>query len=132
MKSNAFVQEKVEVRDPRSFTDLGEFMGSFLGSAQHLIQAERSHLTFMVTKRTAEAVRKVTGSLGAIVFFGMAVLFASVACAIWIGRELESDILGFLIVAGAYVVAGIVFGSLWKGAAGKRFMTGLINSFHGH
>lgn len=120
------------MRDPRTITDLGDFMDSFMGSTREVISAERNYLTFMITKRTAEAVRKVTGSLAGFVFYGLAILIASVGWAIWLGRRLDNVVLGFMAVATGYVIAGILFSLLWKGAAGKRFITGLINSFHGH
>jgi hypothetical protein len=129
MKSNASTHD---TRDPRSITDLGDFMDSFVGSTRSLISAERSYITFMATKRTAEAVRLVTGSLAAFVFYGLAIFLASVGWAIWLGRHLDNVVLGFLYVAGGYVLAGLVFGVLWRGAVGKRFITRLINSFHGH
>ena len=117
---------------PRTITDPGEFMDSFLGSTRNLIQAERDHITFLVTLRTAEAVRKVAGSLAAFVFYGIAVLIASLGFAIWLGRELDNVVLGFTLVAAGYVVIGVVFGLLWKGLLGNGFITGLINRIHGH
>lgn len=131
MKSNGTAQETA-MRDPRTITDLGDFVESLMGSTREVISAERSYLTFMITKRTAEAVRKVTGSLASFVFYGLAILIASMGWAIWLGRRLDNVVLGFMAVAAGYVLAGIIFSLLWKGAAGKRFITGLINSFHGH
>jgi hypothetical protein len=131
MTSHGTAQD-ITVKDPRSITDLGDFMDSFVGSTRSLISAERSYITFMATKRTAEAVRKVAGSLAAFVFYGLAVLIASLGWAIWLSDRLGSALLGFVCVAGCYVLVGLVFGALWKGAMGKRFIVGLINSFHGH
>ncbi len=125
-------EQDIPVIDPRSITDLGEFMDSFMGTTKTLIRAEREHITFLVTKRTSEAARKVTGSLAAFVLYGVAVLLVSFGGAIWVGRELDNVVLGFGIVAVGYVIAGVFFGIFWKGSLGERFVTNVMNSFHGH
>lgn len=119
------------VTDPRSITDLGDFLDSFVGTTRNMISAEREYITFLVTKRTAEAARKVAGSLAGFVLYGLAVLLISIGGAIWIGRELDNVVLGFVIIAAGYVISGIVFGVLWKGPFGERFVTDIMNSFHG-
>ena len=123
---------EIQVKDPKSITDLGEFLESFAGSTKSLVSAERSYITFLATKRIAEAVRTVAGSVIGFVCYGLAVLIASLGLAIWLGREWDNVLLGFLCVAGGYVLIGMIFGALWKGAVGKRFIVSLINGSYGH
>jgi hypothetical protein len=120
------------VQDPRTITDLGEFVDSLVATTKGTIRAERDHLSFMLAKRVADTVRKLTGSLASVMLFGLALLMASICGAYLLGQELGNIAWGFGIMAGAYVVLGIVFGSLWKGSLGKSFTVDLINSFHGH
>ena len=124
-------ESEIPFVDPRHITDLGEFMDSFMSTTKTLISTEREYITFLVTKRTAEAARKVAGSLAAFVFYGLAVLLASIGCALWLGSELDNVVLGFGIVAVGYVILGVVFGIAWNGSFGERFITRIINSFHG-
>lgn len=131
MDSNA-TDTGIPVTDPGAITDLGEFVDSFMGTTKSLISAEREYITFLVSKRTAEAVRLVAGYMATFVFHGAAVLLVSLGCAYWLAQELDNVVLGFACVAGGYVLLGIVFGVLWKGGLGRRFVTGLMNKFHGN
>lgn len=118
--------------DPRTITDLGEFVDSLVASAKGTIRGEREHLTFMLSKHVAETLRRITGSLAAFVLYGLALLIASVGGALWLGNELGDVALGFGCVALFYLVLGVVFGVLWKQFWGKQFVVNLINSLHGH
>ncbi len=119
-------------RDPRTIADLGDFVDSFVGSAKGAIRSERDYVAFMVARRAAEATGKVVGSVATYLLTGLMVFLASVGLAIWLGRELGDVVYGFGIVAAFYGLLALVFSMLWKGALGKRFTVGLINSFHGH
>ncbi len=119
-------------RDPRTIADLGDFVDSFVGSAKGALRSERDHIAFMVAKRSAEATGKLVGSIAAYVLSGLMMLFASLGVAIWAGRQLGDVVYGFGIVAAFYGLVAVVFGALWKGTLGERFILGLINSFHGH
>ena len=120
------------VTDPRSITDLGDFVDSFVASAKGTIRGERDHLTFMLAKNVAETLRRIAGSIAAFVLYGLALLIASIGGAIWLGRELGDVALGFGCVALLFLVLGVVFGALWKQVWGKRFVVNLINDLHGH
>ena len=120
------------VTDPRSITDLGDFVDSLVASAKGTIRGERDHLTFMLAKNVAETLRRIAGSIAAFVLYGLALLIASIGGAIWLGRELGDVALGFGCVALLFLVLGVVFGALWKQVWGKRFVVNLINDLHGH
>lgn len=120
------------VQDPRSLTDLGDFMDSFMATTKSTIRSEREYLTFILSKRVADTLRKITGSLAAIVLYGLALLMASIAGAYILGQEFGNIAVGFGIMALAYVILAILFGSLWKGRWGRSFTVNMINNFHGH
>ncbi len=120
------------VQDPKSIADLGDFVDSLMASTKGTIRSERDHLTFLLSKRVADTLRKLTGSLAAIVLYGLALLLASIGGAIMLGQELGNIGLGFVAVAVVYIILGIIFGSLWKGSWGKSFTVDMINNFHGH
>ena len=120
------------VQDPRSITDLGDFVDSLVATTKATISDEREYLTFTLSKRVAETLSKTTGSLTSVVLYGLALLMASVAGAYWLGQELGNIAFGFGCIAAFYVVLGIVFGALWKSSWGKSFTVNMINSFHGH
>lgn len=119
-------------RDPRTISDLGEFVDSFVSSAKRSQRSERDYLAFMLAKRAAEVTGKLVGSIAAIVLSGLMIIVASLGFAIWVGRLLGDIVWGFAMVAAIYGLLSLAFGALWNGSLGKRFILGMINNFYGH
>jgi len=120
------------VQDPRAITDLGDFVDSLLATTKGTIRSERDYITFMLSKRVADSLRKITGSLAALVLYGLSLLMASIGGAYLLGQYFGNIAWGFGCIALFYVMLAIVFGSLWKGSMGKSFTVNMINNFHGH
>jgi len=120
------------VQDPKSITDLSDFVDSLLATTKGTIRAEREYVTFTLAKRVADTLRKITGSLGAVVLYGLALLMASISGAYYLGQHFGNMALGFGCIALLYVVLAVLFSSLWKGSWGKSFTVNMINDFHGH
>lgn len=122
----------IATTDPHSITDLGEFVDSMVASGRSAFRSERDYLTFMASKRMAETGRNLLGSLATFALLGVTLVMASLGAAIWVGRELGDLVLGFAVVTGFYLLFALVFGALWKGSLGNKFIVNLINSLHGH
>ena len=119
-------------RDPRTITDPGEFVETLVGTAKGALRSERDYVAFMLAKRSAEVTGKLLGSAITYILVGLMVLTASLGASILVGRELGDIVLGFFVVAAIYGLFAVAFVALWNGTLGKRFVLGLINSFHGH
>jgi len=120
------------VQDPKSIPDLGAFVDSLLATTKGTIRAERDYLSFMLAKRLADTLRKVTGSLAAVVLYGLALLMASIGGAYLLGQHFGNIAYGFGGIALLYVALGLVFGMMWKGSLGNSFTVNMMNDLHGH
>ncbi|MCU4177678.1 phage holin family protein [Carboxylicivirga sp. N1Y90] len=58
-----------------------------------------------------------------------ALLFLSMAVALWLGRVLDSNELGFVIVAGFYMLCGLLFLSVRKKLIEKPIIKSVIELF---
>jgi hypothetical protein len=77
--------------------------------------------------KAVKAITVIIGHLTAIIFIFLAVLFFSIAAALYIGRLTESTELGLLIVGGFYLLLGIVFLAFKKALISSMVLRFLIN-----
>lgn len=112
--------------------DLGDLLSSALEDGKEFGTAQAEYFKL----HASEQVGKAAGSLAGVVITAAAsvlvVLFASVAGALWLGGLMHSMALGFLAMAGVYLLVLVVF-LLFAGKALKRSITlNVINSlYHG-
>lgn len=66
-------------------------------------------LTLKFIEKTSEILSKLIGYSILIITFSFFLILFSMAMAFWIGDALEAEFYGFLIVAGIYGVAGLIF-----------------------
>lgn len=79
----------------------------------------------------SEVVSSLVSSIVVILSLTLAVVFLSIGLAIMIGQWLGETYYGFLIMAGIYGIAGLLFFSfrktLIKGPVSDRFVNGILN-----
>lgn len=119
-------------RDPRTITDFSDFIDSLGEEARGFVHAERDYLTLLLAKRSADVSRTLLGAIVGVVLGVCVLLFLSIAGALAIGQALANNALGFLIMAGAYVLIFGLFMWIWRSGVGDRFRLTVINLLHGH
>ena len=66
-------------------------------------------LTLLITEKLASALPTIFSYVVMIFLFLIAFLFISVASALYVGELLGNRSLGFLIIAGVYILLGLIF-----------------------
>jgi hypothetical protein len=117
-------------RDPFEHEDFSEFMDSMAKEAKGYMTAQKEFYTFVASEKAAKAS---AGMLNGLVM-GLAVasilVFLSLSAAIWIGRLLGDMALGFLSMAGVYLLLGLIFLIIWRSGYRDRYILGMFNSIY--
>ena len=78
-----------------------------------------------IKKIAAELIAKIATSLITVVFLSMAFLFASLALGLYLSELMGSYSIGFIMVAGIYIVLALIF-SLFKRSIKEKISNGII------
>ena len=116
--------------DEGSRTDFSVFMDGFVLDVKGYLNAQKHYLTLHATEKASTLMSKV---LEQAVVFGMlaiALVFLNLALAFFLGDLLASRSLGFVIVAGIYVLFMAAFLLWWRNGARDRFVLDRINELN--
>lgn len=116
--------------DPFRETDPGIFFGSFADDAKSYFEAQKEFYALTFSQQVGKLVGGLISNLLAAVLLSATLLFSSIALAIWLGTLVDSSALGFLIVAGIYLVFFLLFRVLWIAGLKNKLMISIINSIH--
>lgn len=116
--------------DPYEIADIGDFLASASTSAKAYLEAEREFLLLTGYQQVAKLLGNLLITLLAGLMITGALLFSSIALAIWLGTLVASTALGFVIVGGIYLVAFLAFWFIWRVGMKQQFALGIINSFY--
>jgi len=81
---------------------------SLVSQAGEYLNTRLELLKLKTVDKTSEIISSVVSKLALVLFFVLFTLILSMAAAFWIGDMLGKTYYGFFIVAGIYLVAGIV------------------------
>ncbi len=84
--------------------------------------------TLLITEKLASALPTIFSYVVMIFLFLIAFIFISIAGAVYLGQILNSLPIGFLIVAGFYLLIGIIFKYTFKNMIEKPFSDIIISS----
>lgn len=110
--------------------DLGDFLSATAEQAKEYVEAERQYLILGICEKVGKAAGSALSQLLSTLAILMVLLFASVALALWIGTMLASNILGFLIVSGIYLVVFLIIHYVARKALRVSVMLNVINSLY--
>lgn len=110
--------------------DFSTFMDGFVDDVKGYMQAQRRFLTLHVTEKASTLMGKAVQQVVLFVVLGMALLFLNIALAFYLGDLLSSRPLGFVIVAGFYLLLLGAFLLWWKHGAKDRFILDRINDLN--
>ncbi len=110
--------------------DFSTFMDGFVDDVQGYVHAQKQYLTLHVTEKASMLMGKAVQHTVLFVALGMALLFFNIALAFYLGDLLSSRPLGFVIVAGFYLLLLGAFLLWWKHGARDRFVLDRINDLN--
>jgi hypothetical protein len=84
---------------------------SLLDQAKEYINTRIAQVKLSVAEKVSKLLAAMIAGLVATLVFFFFLLFGSIAAALAIGNKLQSHSLGFLIIAGAWLLLGIM---IWK------------------
>ena len=107
--------------------DFSEFMDGLVVDTKAYVRAEADHLRLQAIEKASVLMSMVVRKAVVFVLLGTALLFLNVAFAIPLGEQLNSAPLGYVIVAGTYLLFLAVFASWWSQGGRDRFLIDRIN-----
>lgn len=116
--------------DPFEIQDFTEFMDSVVAESKEFIDAQKDYYTLVAAEKAAKGAGSALNTVVALVLLGSVLVFFNIALALWIGEELQSLPLGFVIVGGGYLLAYLIFTLIWRNGFKHRFTLGIINAFY--
>ena len=109
--------------------ELEQLADQVMAEAKGLIESQRRLLLLSTADRVDKASARTVTVVVMIVGVALVLLFASIAGALYIGRRLGDMALGFLIMAGVFVVLSGIFLLIWRGGLRDRLHVAVINEF---
>ncbi len=110
--------------------DFSTFMDGFVDDVKGYVHAQKHYLTLHATEKASTLMGKAVEHIVLFVVLGMTLLFLNVALAFYLGDLLSSRPLGFVIVAGFYLLLLGAFLLWWKNGARDRFVLDRINDLN--
>ena len=113
--------------DPTPAPDFSVFMNGLVVDAKGYLLAEKEHLTLQATEKAAVLLSRVVRHTAMLVMLAATLLFLNLALALYLGELLGSLPLGFVIVAGSYLLLLGGFLLWWSQGGRDRFVIDRIN-----
>ncbi len=110
--------------------DFSEFMDGLVVDVKAYVRAERDHFTLHATEKAAVLMGHALRQVVLFILLGTVLVFLSIALALYLGDLLASRPLGFVIVAGIYVVLLGAFQLWWSQGGSDRFVLDRINDLN--
>lgn len=95
-----------------AFKDIKEDIDTIQDECKKFVDINLDYIKLWGFKVTMKSMTLVLKFILMLVFFSMFTLFASIALAIVIGRSLDNYVYGFLIVAGIYLILGLIVSTI--------------------
>ncbi len=112
--------------------DLGLFVEAVAADAKAYFEAQKELTTLAIGEKLGRFVAVLLAAVVLILVLSAAFLMGSVALSLWLGGMLGSVMLGFLSVAGIYVVLGGLFYLLWRTMLRDKVTLAVIQAIHGN
>lgn len=110
--------------------DFTSFMDGMVDDVKGYVKAQKRYFTLQATEKVSTLMGKAIEQTAIVVLMGIGVLFLNVALAFFLGDLLASRPLGFVIVAGLYLMLLGGFLLWWRNGARDHFVLGRINDLN--
>lgn len=102
--------------------DFGSFTTGLLKNVGDYVDVQKRYLQLTATERISVMLAGALNGVVLAVCMGTLLLFMNVALAFYLGDEMGSRALGFLLVGSIYLVLFLCFTLWWRSAGRERFI----------
>lgn len=102
--------------------DFGTFTTGLVKNVGDYVDVQKRYLQLTVTERISVMLAGSVNAMVLAVCMGTLLLFMNVALAFYLGDEMGSRALGFLLVGGIYLVLFLAFTLWWRSTGRERFI----------
>lgn len=110
--------------------ELGRLVEAVAADAKAYFEAQKALTTLEVSEKIGRAAAYAFMGLVVVLLISTVFLMGSVALSLWLATLLGSVTLGFLAVAGIYLVLGLLFYWLWNRVLKEKIILAIIRSMH--
>jgi hypothetical protein len=110
--------------------ELGRLVEAVAADAKAYFEAQKALTTLEVSEKVGRGAAVSLLAVVLILIVSAAFLMGSVALSLWLAHLLHSTMLGFLAVAGLYLLLGVVFYLLWRTVLRDKVILTVIRSMH--
>ncbi len=107
--------------------DFSDFMEGLVVDTKAYVRAEVDHLKLHAIEKASLLMSMVIRKTMVVILLGTSLLFLNIARAIYLGDQLDSRPLGYVIVAGTYLLLLGAFQLWWSQGGRDRFLIDRIN-----
>lgn len=108
--------------------DLGLFMDSVVDDGKGWLEAQKAYGILLGSEKLGKLSGTLLVAVVSSLFIAAVLVMSSVALAIWLGRMMGDMALGFLSVAGIFLLLTIVFYLIWRHMLRDRITLSIINA----
>ncbi|MCB0766105.1 MAG: phage holin family protein [Flavobacteriales bacterium] len=108
--------------------DLGVFMDAVVEDGKGWLEAQKNYGILFGSEKLGKLSGTLLVAVVSALFIGAVLVMSSVALAIWLGRIMGDLALGFLAVAGIYLLLTVIFYFIWRHILRDRITLAIINA----
>ena len=108
--------------------DLGLFMDAVVDDGKGWLEAQKAYGILLGSEKLGKLSGTLLVAVVSSLFIAAVLVMSSVALAIWLGRMMGDMALGFLSVAGIFLLLTIVFYLIWRHMLRDRITLSIINA----
>lgn len=116
------------IRPGEENPDLGLFMDAVVEDGKGWLEAQKNYGILLGSETAGKLSGTLLVAVVSALFIAAVLVMCSMALAIWLGRVLGDLALGFLSVAGIYLLLTVVFYFIWRHMLRDRITLALINA----
>lgn len=117
-------------RDGEDNPDLGLFMDAVVEDGKGWLDAQKQYATLAGSEKLGKLSGTLLVAVVSALFVAAILVMCSIALALWLGRLMNDMALGFLSVAGIYLVLTIVFYLIWRHMLRDRITLSIVNAVY--
>lgn len=116
------------IRTGEDNPDLGMFMDAVVEDGKGWMEAQKAYGILVGSEKLGRLSGTLLVAVVSALFIAAVLVMSSVALAIWLGRLMGDLALGFLTVAGIYLLLTVVFYLIWRHMLRDRITLSIINA----
>lgn len=116
------------IRPGEDNPDMGLFMDAVVEDGKGWVEAQKSYATLAGSEKLGKLSGTLLVAVVSTLFVAAILVMCSIALALWLGGVMGNLALGFLSVAGIYLLLTLVFYLIWRHMLRDRITLSIINA----